>query len=110
MLRGDRCAVLVGELLSVDLYSEAMVCRGLEQAADLIRGEGDPLAKGVDAGRQFRFRDLRDQLVDDLAHVMRAAVALVSGKRVQRKQGRNDANRLAFAEAVGDLKQADFAL
>ena len=41
---------------------------------------------------------------------MRAAVALVGGKRVKREQGRNDAHRLALAELAGELQQPQLAL
>ena len=67
-------------------------------------------AKGVDAGRDALLGGGGDQLVDDLADIMRAAVALVGGQRVEREQGRDDADRLALAELAGDLEQPQLAL
>ena len=87
ILRGERGAVLVRQLLGVEPDAQAVVRGGLEQALDLLRGEGDGVAKGVDAGGKAGLGGSRDQLVDDLRHIMRAAVALVGRQRMQREQG-----------------------
>ena len=45
--------LLVRQLLGVEPDAEAVVRGGLEQALDLVRGEGDGVAEGVDAGREL---------------------------------------------------------
>ena len=90
--------MLVRQLLGVEADAKAVVRGGLEQPLDLVRREGDRVAKGVDAGREALLGRRGDQLVDDLADIMRAPVALVGGKRVEREQGRDDPHRFAFAE------------
>src|SRR5438034_10887205 len=97
MLGGKRSAMLVRQLLGVKADAEAMHGRSLEQALDLVRSEGDGVAKGIDTGRELLLRDFGDQLVDDLADIMRAAIALVGGKCVEREQGRNDPDRFGLA-------------
>src|SRR6185369_6131293 len=89
---------------------KAMMRGGLEQALDLLWSEGDAFAKCVDAGRNSLLRRCRDELVDDLADVMRATVALVGGKRVQGKQRRYDPHCRALAELARDLHQAKLVL
>ena len=74
------------------------------------RRERDRLAKGVDARREPLLRGRRDQLVDDLADIMRAPVALVGGKRMEREKRRHHAHRFALAELVRELEQPQFAL
>ena len=54
----------------------------LNSALDLVGREGDGVAKGVDAGRDALLGGRGDQLVDDLADIMGAAVA--SGRRAAR--------------------------
>ena len=99
ILRGERGAVLVRQLLGVKPDAQAVVRRGLEQPLDLVGREGDGFAECVDAGREALLGRGRDQLVDDLADIMGAAVALVRRERVKREQGRNDADRLALRRA-----------
>ena len=87
-----------------------MVRRRLEQALDLVGREGDRLAKSIDAGRDTLLRSGRNQLVDDLADIMGAAVALVGGQRVEREQGGNDPHRFALTKLTGDPEQPQLAL
>ena len=87
-----------------------MLRGGFEHSLDLVGRERDGFAKGVDAGRELLPCDLGNELVDDLADIMRAAVALVGGKRVEREKRRHHANRLALAELVRQLEQPQFAL
>src|SRR5205823_2761229 len=110
ILRGERGAVLIGQLLGVELDPEAMRGRSLEQASDLIGRECDRIAIGVDCRRELGLRNFRDQLVDDLADVMRAAVGLAWRKRVKREKGWRDAHRFAVAQLPGKLEQPDLAL
>ena len=105
ILRGERGPVLVRQLLGVEADAKAVVRCGLEQALDLLRREGDGIAKGVDAGGKAGPGRHRDQLFDNLRHIMRATVALVRRQRVQREQGGNDAHRLSFAQLAGELEQ-----
>ena len=77
MLGRQRSAMLVRQLLGVKAHPEAMFRGRLEQAIDLLGGEGDRLAECVDAGGKPSLGNLRDELVDDLADIMRAPVALV---------------------------------
>ncbi len=46
--RGERGAVLVGQLLGMEADRQAVRGRGLEQALGLRRGEGDALAESID--------------------------------------------------------------
>jgi len=98
ILRGERGAMLVRQLLGVKADAQAMVSGGLEQTLDLVRREGDGVAIGVDTGRNALLRRRGNEFVDDLAHIMRAAVFLVGGKGVEREQGRHDANGLASTQ------------
>ena len=77
--RGKRGAVLVRQLLGVEPDAQAVMRRRLEHPLDLFRREGDRLAKSVDAGREPLLRGGRDQLVDDLADIMGAAVRWSAG-------------------------------
>ena len=52
ILRGERGAGLVGELLGMELDPEAVLAGRAEQALDLVRGESDGVAERIDAGRQ----------------------------------------------------------
>ena len=94
----ERGAVLVRQLLGMKPHAQAVVRRRLEQPLDLVGREGDRVAEGIDAGRDALLGRGRDQLVDDFADVMRAAVALVGGERVKREQRRDDPHRFALAE------------
>ena len=87
ILRGERGAMLVRELLGVEADAQAVVRGGLEDALDLFGSEGDGFAKGVDAGRDALLGRRRNQLVDDLADIMGAAILLVGGQRMEGEQG-----------------------
>src|SRR4051794_33958832 len=97
ILRGERRPLLVGQLLGMEPDAQAMVGGGLEQPLDLFRSESYRIAKSVDAGGQTRLRGLRDELVDDLTDIMRAAVFLLGGKRVEREQSGDNAHRFVLA-------------
>src|SRR5690348_7497093 len=109
ILRRERRSMLVRELLCVQANPEAVMGGGLEQALDLVRRERDRLAKSVDAGCNALFRSRGNQLVDDLADIMGAAIALIGRKRVEREKGRNHAYRFLLTEIVRDLQQPQFA-
>jgi len=66
-------------------HGQAVMRGGLEQAFDFFRSESDRFAKGIDACGDPLRRCGRDQLIDDLADIMRAAVALAGGKCVERE-------------------------
>ena len=80
-----------------------MMRRRLEQPLDLVGREGDGVAESIDAGREALLWQPRNQLVDDLADIMCAAVGLVGRQRVEREQGRDDAHRFAFAKLAAIL-------
>ena len=48
ILRGERGALAVRQLLGVEADAKAVLRGGLEQALDLLRGEGDGVAISVD--------------------------------------------------------------
>ena len=78
-------------------------------ALDFVPGEGDGFAKCVDASRNPLLGRGGDQLVDDLADIMRAAVLGLGRQRVKREQGRDEADRFALAQLASDLEQPKFA-
>ena len=110
ILRGERRALLVRQLLGVEADPEAMMGGGLEQPLDLLRGEGDGVAKGIDAGRDPLFGRGGNELIDDLADIMGAAVGLIRRDGVEREQGRDDAHGFGFAKLVGNLQEPKFTL
>jgi hypothetical protein len=85
-------SVLVRQLLGVKANAKAVVGRGLKEAFNFFPRKGDRLAKGIDAAcKSLRGRS-RNELVDDLADIVRASVPLVCGQSMKGKQGRNDPN------------------
>ncbi len=81
----------------------------MKDSLDLFGREGDGFAECVDADREALLGGGGDQLVHDLADIMGAAIALLGRERVKRKQGRNDADGLIFAEFCGDPEQPQLA-
>ncbi len=110
ILGGKRGAMLVGQLFGVKPYSQAVRRGRLEQAFDLVRGERNGVAISIDDSDLPRLGGGGDQLVDDVAQIMRSAVALGSGDGVKREQGRDDPHCRSIAERVGELEEAQFAL
>ena len=109
ILRRQLGSVLVRQLFGMKAHSKSAVRGRLEQALDLIRSEGDVLAKGVDTLRDALLCGGGNKLVDDFADIMRPTVALVRWERMESEERRDDAHRFVRAELICDFEQSKFA-
>src|SRR5688572_27373870 len=110
VLRGERGALLVGELLGVQLYAESEFLRLDEHAFDLYRREADGVAVGVDGvGQSFGNRGRQD-LVAHILNVIVRPVLELRRHGMGGEQGRADVDREPRAERARDAKDLELVV
>ncbi len=89
----QRRAVLVGQLLGVQLDGQAVGMRGLEHALGLRVGKADPLAEGVDRVHQAFGRQLRQHGAANVVDVVVGASGKFRRQRMRAQEGGRHVNR-----------------
>ena len=106
---GERGALLVRQLLRVEADRKAVGARGGEHAFDLLAGEGDGFAEGIDAGGEPSPRDRGNHVfADHLQEGFATRALLRIGRESMRgEQGGDDPDGLVV-ESLCRLEQFAF--
>jgi hypothetical protein len=110
VLRRQRRAILVRELLGVQLHAQAIGGRCGEHIAGLFRREPNVLAKRIHRIRSAGSGHGRDHHIGDQLHVRRAIVFELGRQCVQTKKRTLHAHALVFANRLRNRQHLQFSL
>lgn len=103
--RSELCAAQIGELFGVQLHPQAKRLCHLEDAADLLRREGNAFTEAVDGIGQTGARDGRQHLVADPGDIGVLVAIRFRRQRVRAEEGRRHRHGPQLADAAGGTQR-----